>query len=64
MRRLHEVVDDAGEPASLVGWSLGGLAAMRWALDAPASLKSLTLVASSPCFVQRADWPHAQATCP
>ena len=23
--------------------------------------KSLTLVASSPCFVQRADWPHAQA---
>lgn len=48
-------------PVQVVGWSLGGLAAMRWALDAPASLKSLTLVASSPCFVQRADWPHAQA---
>ena len=32
----------------------------RWALDAPASVKSLTLVASSPCFMQQADWPHAQ----
>ena len=44
----------------VVGWSLGGLVGARWALDAPASVKSLTLVASSPCFMQQADWPHAQ----
>lgn len=47
-------------PVQVVGWSLGGLVGARWALDAPASVKSLTLVASSPCFMQQADWPHAQ----
>lgn len=43
-------------PVTVVGWSLGGAVASRWALDAPDSVRALVLVASSPCFMQRADW--------
>ena len=43
----------------LLGWSLGGLLALGLALRQPLNLASLQLVASSPCFVQRPDWPSA-----
>ena len=46
-------------PVHFIGWSLGGLLGMQWALNNPATIKSLTLVASSPCFVQKADWAFA-----
>ncbi|WP_043649841.1 pimeloyl-ACP methyl ester esterase BioH [Chitinilyticum litopenaei] len=49
-------------PVQVIGWSLGGAVATRWALQHPAKVRSLTLVASSPCFMQRSDWPHAMAT--
>lgn len=49
-------------PVQVVGWSLGGLIAMHWAHRTPQQVKSLSLVASSPCFVQQADWAHAQPT--
>ncbi len=48
-------------PVHVVGWSLGGAVGTRWALAQPDKIRSLTLVASSPCFMQRADWPHAMA---
>jgi pimeloyl-[acyl-carrier protein] methyl ester esterase len=46
-------------PVHVIGWSLGGLIGMQWALSQPRAIKSLTLVASSPCFMQRAGWSCA-----
>lgn len=50
-----------GPPLSVVGWSLGGLIAMRWALARPDRVGRLVLVATSPRFVAGGDWPHAMA---
>lgn len=46
-------------PAGLwLGWSLGGLVAQRAAQLAPAQVRGLVSIASSPCFVRHAGWPH------
>lgn len=45
-------------PVDLVGWSLGGLIAMRWAATRPAQVRRLVLLNATPCFVTRSDWPH------
>lgn len=42
--------------ASVVGWSLGGLLAQSIALQHPQRVDKLILLASSPCFVQKAGW--------
>jgi pimeloyl-[acyl-carrier protein] methyl ester esterase len=47
--------------AIVLGWSLGGMAALALASTAPAPISRLVLVASTPCFVTRADWPHGMA---
>jgi len=44
---------------TVLGWSLGGLVAMRWARKEPARVRRLALVATSPRFAAGADWPHA-----
>lgn len=49
------------EPATLVGWSLGGLLAMQLALDHPERVHRLILVDTSPQFVADEAWPHAMA---
>jgi pimeloyl-[acyl-carrier protein] methyl ester esterase len=49
---------DAG-PLTVLGWSLGGLVAMRWARAEPARVSRLALVATSPRFTAAPDWPHA-----
>jgi len=43
----------------VVGWSLGGQIALSWAQRAPAQVERIALIATSPCFSRRADWPHA-----
>ncbi|WP_157669968.1 pimeloyl-ACP methyl ester esterase BioH [Chitinibacter sp. GC72] len=48
-------------PVQVVGWSLGGAVATSWALQQRDKVRSLTLVASSPCFMQRSDWQAAMA---
>lgn len=48
-------------PATWIGWSLGGLVAQQVALAMPERVTRLALVNSTPCFVQRPDWPHAIA---
>lgn len=45
----------------LLGWSLGGLVATEIALRHPSRVARLALVASSPCFMQQADWPGMDA---
>ncbi len=55
------VLAAAPAPALWVGWSLGGLVALEAARRHPGRVRGLLLVASSPCFVQRPDWPAAMA---
>jgi pimeloyl-[acyl-carrier protein] methyl ester esterase len=54
--RLHELLPS---PAQWVGWSLGGLIAIAYALRYPESVQRLILVASSPRFVAASDWKLA-----
>ena len=49
------------EPLTVVGWSLGGQVALRWAQLHPAQVKKLILVATTPCFVQQDGWSCAMA---
>lgn len=46
-------------PVHVIGWSLGGAVAVQWALMQPDKVRSLTLVASTPCFAQRDEWKCA-----
>jgi len=53
--------DDQHEPLTVIGWSLGAMAAMTWALAAPDRIARLALVGATPRFVATHDWPHAMA---
>jgi pimeloyl-[acyl-carrier protein] methyl ester esterase len=53
------VLDSVPERAAWLGWSLGGLIAARAALDSPARIERLVLIAATPSFVCRPDWPAA-----
>ncbi|MDR3428275.1 MULTISPECIES: pimeloyl-ACP methyl ester esterase BioH [Silvimonas] len=60
LERIVQAIDETFPwPVHVVGWSLGGAAAASWALARPEKIRSLTLVASSPSFAQRPDWPGA-----
>jgi len=43
---------------ALLGWSMGSLVAQAWARLFPEQVERLILVSATPCFRQRADWPH------
>ena len=62
---LDSIVDDLSaqfnEPLNVCGWSLGGQIVLRWAQRHPEQVEKLVLVASTPCFMQRADWSCAMA---
>ena len=52
----------AATPRALwLGWSLGGLVALRGALDQAANVRGVVLIASSPRFVNGPDWPYGAA---
>ena len=44
-----------------LGWSLGAQIALLAAQRSPEHVRRLVLVAATPCFVARADWPTAMA---
>ncbi len=46
------------EPVTLLGWSLGGMVAMRLAHAYPERVASLILCNSSPSFCSRSDWQY------
>jgi pimeloyl-[acyl-carrier protein] methyl ester esterase len=54
-----QVARSAPPRCAVCGWSLGGQVALAWARRDPAQVERLALVATTPCFVRRADWPHA-----
>lgn len=43
--------------AAVIGWSLGGLVALELARSRPADISALVLLATTPCFLARDDWP-------
>ena len=47
------------QQADWIGWSLGGLVALQALAEDAQSMRRLVLLASSPCFVKRPDWPSA-----
>jgi pimeloyl-[acyl-carrier protein] methyl ester esterase len=49
------------QPLAVLGWSLGGVIALAWALAHPQRLRRLVLVGTSPRFVAGDAWPHAMA---
>ena len=62
---LEQIAEDIAtrieDGTLLVGWSLGGLVAAEIALLRPQKLSGLILIAATPCFVNRPDWPHGVA---
>jgi len=54
---VQQLPDD---PCVLVGWSLGGMLALKLAQQFPERIGALALVASTPCFRRKDDW---QAGC-
>ena len=51
----------APRQCDVIGWSLGAQVALAWARRAPRQVRRIALIAATPCFTQRADWPHAVA---
>ena len=48
-------------PSIWVGWSLGGLVALRAALTPAAQVRGLGMLCASPCFVSNGAWQHGVA---
>jgi pimeloyl-[acyl-carrier protein] methyl ester esterase len=42
---------------SILGWSLGGQIAMNLAIRMPEFVEKLILMSTTPCFVEKKDWP-------
>jgi pimeloyl-[acyl-carrier protein] methyl ester esterase len=58
---VDAALDGETRPLDVLGWSFGGLVAMRWAESRPARVRRLALVCTTPKFVAGADWPHAMS---
>lgn len=56
---VEQVLAVAPEQAIWLGWSLGGMVAMRLAAQHPQRIRALVTVASTPQFVTSGDWPCA-----
>lgn len=57
----HLIVDleESTNPgAAWIAWSMGGLLAIALAHKKPGWIKKLLLVSSTPCFIEKNDWPH------
>lgn len=56
---VNDVLTVAPPTAAWLGWSLGGLLAMRAAVLAPGRVSALLSLASTPSFVRRSSWQSA-----
>jgi pimeloyl-[acyl-carrier protein] methyl ester esterase len=48
-------------PLAVLGWSMGGLVALRWARLQPRRVERLVLMCTTPRFIAGEDWPHAMS---
>jgi non-heme chloroperoxidase len=57
---LKHVIDhlDLKRPI-IAGWSMGGAVALAFAATFPGTASRLVLIGTTPCLIQRPDWPHA-----
>lgn len=55
---VTQLAEVAPPRASWLGWSLGGMLALRFAADSPERVEKLILVAASPRFTRALDWPQ------
>ncbi len=53
-------IADATPPAAWLGWSMGGLVALRAALDIPEHVRGLAMLCATPRFVSAAHWPYGR----
>lgn len=54
------ILNQVPHQSSWLGWSLGGLIAWWITIHFPERVNRLITVASSPCFLQKPDWPGMQ----
>lgn len=52
-----ELLQRLPDKFSILGWSLGGLVALKLALNETQRITNLVMVASSPCFIKDNSWP-------
>lgn len=55
---VEQIADQISANAILVGWSLGGMIAIKLAEYKKNLINTLVLLASTPCFVKKPDWSH------
>lgn len=51
------VAQRAHRTCDVIAWSLGAQLALQWMHDRPDQVGRAALIAATPCFVARADWP-------
>ncbi|MFW5431647.1 MAG: pimeloyl-ACP methyl ester esterase BioH [Methylophilaceae bacterium] len=60
---LYNIANEVAEVmpgiTDVLGWSLGGLVAQSIATSQPERVRRLVLVGSTPCFINKHDWPLA-----
>jgi pimeloyl-[acyl-carrier protein] methyl ester esterase len=59
-RLCAQAIAEATPPAAWLGWSLGGLVALKAALDFPQHVHGLAMLCATPRFVIAEDWPHGR----
>ena len=55
---VKQIADQISANAVVVGWSLGGMIAIKLVEYKKHLINTLVLLASTPCFVKKPDWPH------
>lgn len=57
-RIVDELIERIPDGAVWVGWSLGGMVALKAAHEAPERVRAVAAIASNPRFVSTEDWAH------